>query len=42
MQIKVDEEYKKYQQKTLSQVEKDYLAEIRVIEQKAKEGNKNE
>lgn len=42
MQNKVDIEYKKFHQKTLSQVEKDYLNEIKAIEQKAKEGNKNE
>ena len=39
---RVQVEYKKYRQKTLSQVEKDYLNEIKSIEQKAKEGNKNE
>lgn len=38
MQEKVDKEYKKYQQKTLSQVEKDYLEEIKVIEQMVREG----
>ena len=31
---KVTEEYKKYQQKTLSQVEKDYLDTIKMIEDK--------
>lgn len=34
-------EYKKYRQNTLSQVERDYLNEIKSIEQKAKEKNKN-
>lgn len=38
---KVQVEYKKYKQKTLSQVEKDYLNGIKSIEQKAKENNKN-
>ena len=33
---KVTQEYKKYQQKTLSQVEKDYLDTIKIIENKAK------
>jgi len=33
---KVDVEYKKYRQKTLTQVEKDYLAEIKRIEQLVK------
>lgn len=42
MKEKVDVEYKKYQQKTLSQVEKDYLKELKVIEKKAKVGGKNE
>ena len=42
MQDKVDKEYKKYHQKTLSQVEKDYLNEIKAIEQKAKEGDNDE
>ncbi|WP_064590279.1 virulence RhuM family protein [Streptobacillus moniliformis] len=37
---KVQMEYQKYQQKTLTQVEKDYLNEIKVIEQKAKKGGK--
>lgn len=41
MQSKVDMEYKKYRQKTLSQVEKDYLNEIKSIGQKAKEGENN-
>ena len=40
MQNKVDKEYKKYHQKTLSQVEKDYLNEIKAIEQRAKKGGK--
>lgn len=35
---KVETEYKKYKQKTLTQVEKDYLAEIKNIEQIAKKG----
>ena len=39
---KVEKDYKKYHQKTLSQVEKDYLNEIKAIEQKAKEGGKDE
>ena len=39
MKEKVSEEYKKFQQKTLSQVEKDYLREI---EKKAKGGVKDE
>ncbi|MFC4805169.1 virulence RhuM family protein [Filifactor villosus] len=39
---KVEKEYKKYSEKTLSQVEKDYLSEIKSIEQKAKEGGKDE
>lgn len=42
MQVKVDKEYRKYHEKTLSQVEKDYLNEIRFIEQTAKEGGKGE
>lgn len=42
MKYKVDREYKKYRQKTLTQVEKDYLIEIKAIEQKAKEGRKDE
>lgn len=37
---KVQMEYQKYQQKTLTQVEKDYLNEIKAIEQKAKKGGK--
>ena len=40
MKQKVDEEYKSYQAKTLSQVEKDYLKEIKSIENLAKEGGK--
>lgn len=36
---KVDVEYKKYQQKTLSPVEKDYLDTIRTLEKQAKEGD---
>lgn len=39
---KVQMEYKKYQQKTLTQVEKDYLNEIKAIEQKAKKGGKED
>lgn len=42
MQDKVDVEYKKYCQKTLSQVEKDYLNEIKALERKAKAGGKDE
>ena len=38
MKQKVDREYKSYQTKTLSQVEKDYLKEIKSIENLAKEG----
>jgi len=38
MKQKVDKEYKSYQAKTLSQVEKDYLKEIKNIENLAKEG----
>ena len=40
MKHKVDKEYKSYQSKTLSQVEKDYLKEIKSIENIAKEGGK--
>lgn len=40
MEHKVDKEYKSYQAKTLSQVEKDYLKEIKSIENLAKEGGK--
>ena len=40
MKQKVDKEYKSYQAKTLSQVEKDYLEEIKSIENLAKEGGK--
>lgn len=39
---KVEKEYKKYSEKTLSQVEKDYLNEIKSIEQKAKKGGKED
>lgn len=42
MKEKVSEEYKKFQQKTLSQVEKDYLREIKEIEKKAKGSVKDE
>lgn len=37
---KVEQEYKKYSQQTLSQVEKDYLEEIKKIEKYAKKGGK--
>ena len=37
---KVNKEYKKYSEKTLTQVEKDYLAEIKNIEKIAKKGIK--
>ena len=37
-----EKEYKKYSEKTLSQVEKDYLNEIKSIEQKAKKGGKED
>lgn len=40
MKEKVSKEYKKFQQKTLSQVEKDYLKEIKEIEKRAKEKEK--
>ena len=40
MKHKVGKEYKSYQSKTLSQVEKDYLKEIKSIENIAKEGGK--
>lgn len=40
MQVKVDKEYKKYQQKTLTQVEKDYLNEIKAIERKTRRGER--
>jgi hypothetical protein len=33
---KATEEYKKYQQKTLSEVEKNYLENLKVIENKTK------
>ncbi len=36
--ILYNEEYKKYQQKNLTQVEKDYLEQIKSIEQIAKNG----
>ena len=42
MQDKVSSEYKKYKQKTLSQVERDYLDEIKRIETLAKGGMKSE
>lgn len=38
---KVTAEYRKYQAKTLSQVEKDYLAELKNLEQLAKKGERN-
>lgn len=38
---KVTTEYHKYQAKTLSQVEKDYLAELKNLEQLAKKGERN-
>lgn len=38
---KVTTEYRKYQTKTLSQVEKDYLAELKNLEQLAKKGERN-
>ncbi|MBF0775728.1 cell filamentation protein Fic [Streptococcus azizii] len=38
---KVTTEYRKYQAKTLSQVEKDYLAELKNLEQLAKKGERN-
>lgn len=42
MEEKVKDEFKKYRQKTLSQVEKDYIEEIKFIENKAKNGDKSE
>ena len=39
---KVNQEYRKYSAKTLSQVERDYLTEIKNIESIAKKGGKNE
>lgn len=39
---KVESEYRKYQQRTLSQVEKDYLEEIKTIEKTIKSGIKTE
>lgn len=42
MEEKVKDEFKKYRQKTLSQVEKDYIEEIKFIEKKAKNGDKSE
>lgn len=38
MKDKVNEEYKKFIQKNLTQVEKDYLNAINVLEKKAKAG----
>ena len=40
MEKKVEEEYKKYSEHTLTQVEQDYLEEIRNIEKIAKKGGK--
>ena len=40
MEKKVDEEYKKYSDQTLTSVEKDYLEEIKNIEKIAKKGGK--
>ncbi|MBS4761913.1 virulence RhuM family protein [Carnobacteriaceae bacterium zg-ZUI252] len=42
MEEVVEKEYKKYQGKVLTRVEKDYLKEIKAIEQKAKKGGKYE
>lgn len=39
---KVEKEYKKYSERTLSTVEKDYLAEIKSIEQLAKKGGRKD
>lgn len=39
---KVEKEYKKYSERTLSPVEKDYLAEIKSIEQLAKKGGRKD
>ena len=39
---KVEKEYKKYSERTLSSVEKDYLAEIKSIEQIAKKGGRKD
>ena len=39
---KVNQEYRKYSAKTLSQVERDYLTEIKSIESIAEKGGKNE
>ncbi|MDD7765216.1 MAG: hypothetical protein PT934_05560 [Peptoniphilaceae bacterium] len=39
---KVEKEYKKYSERTLSPVEKDYLAEIKSIEQIAKKGGRKD
>ena len=40
MEKKVEEEYKKYSGHTLTQVEKDYLKELKSIENLAKGGEK--
>jgi hypothetical protein len=37
---KATDEYKKYQQKTLSEAEKNYLETLKMIEQKAKKTDK--
>ena len=42
MMNKVESEYKKYSVKTLSQVEKDYLSEIKRLEKLAEKGDRNE
>ncbi len=42
MMDKVNQEYKKYSSKTLSQVERDYLAEIKNIENIVKKGGKKD
>ncbi|QLB13306.1 hypothetical protein EV697_1037 [Bisgaardia hudsonensis] len=41
MKTKVNQEYKEFMQKNLTQVEKDYLNEIKAIEKKAKTGGKH-
>jgi len=40
MEKKVEEEYKKYSEYNLTQVEKDYLKELKSIENLAKGGGK--
>ena len=42
MEQKVEDEYKKYSAHTLTQVERDYLEEIKNIEKIAKNREKNE